>query len=186
MLSLLITSKFIAYPIPSLPNGLGNVFVLFEIFIILFSFIFGVTTTLITGLIYYGIIAWVGQPFFIREIIYVKGIENILGVYFLDYVIPFIFFACSSLVYQKIKRNYIAILSIALMVICAYFSSVISGIIFWSAYNWHGWSLIAYSLAANSIRFGVMLFIGIFFIGIIIMRLNVFVKYCLGENYARY
>ncbi len=186
MLSLLIVSKLIAYPIPDLPNGLGNIFVLFEVIIIAFSFIFGVTKTLIVGIIYYGIIAWIGQPFFMREVTYVRGFENIIGVYFLDYLIPFVLLACSSVIYQKNPRYYMAILMTTLMVFSAYWSSVISGIIFWGSYSWNGWSVITYSIVANAIRYGVLMFVSIFFIACTISHLRTFLKNQLGDHYARY
>lgn len=130
MLSLLIVSNLIAYVIPSLPNGLGSVFVIFEVMVILFSFVLGFSRTIIVGIIFYGIVAWTGLPFFMAGVTYVKGIENIAGVYFLDYVIPFIILASSGLLYQKNPRYYIAIMSVTVTIIAAYLSSVISGIIF--------------------------------------------------------
>lgn len=186
MLALLIVSKLIAYPIPSLPNGLGEVFLMFEIVVILFSFTLGFVRTIIVGAIFYGIIAWMGLSFFMNGINYVKGIENIAGVYFLDYVIPFIFLASSGVIYRKFSRYYVAVISVTVTVICAYLSSVTSGIIFWGAYAWTGWSAIAYSFGANSIRFSILLFVADLFIIATVNRLKVFVKEKVGENYARY
>ncbi len=186
MLALLIASKFIAYPIPSLPNGLGNIFVMFEILIILFSFTLGFTRTIIVGAIFYGIIVWIGLPFFMAEILSVKDPLSFAGVYFLDYVIPFICYASSGVIYRKFPSYYVAIINVTVAVICAYLSSVTSGVIFWGAYAWKGWSVVAYSFAANGIRYGSLLFTADMFIIAIIDRLKIVIKEKVGENYARY
>lgn len=185
-LAVLIVCELISYVLPKLPNGLGSWFILFYLVIIIYSFTLGIYNTVFLGIVYYGVLAWTAPAIFISGITYVKTWQYIFGIYFLDYIIPFLALAFSSLLFRFRQYFYLALLNTILMILLSYFSHVMSGILFWSAYAWIGWSAITYSIASNAISSGILLFSAIFVVKPTIKRLKNVVNQTTKEDYAKY
>ena len=150
MLSLIIVMRILQVLLPALPSGLGDFVALVPVMIIICALLLKPTINLIAVSIYVFAIVWINAGIFMSGIQMVFGIENSIGIYFLDYVFPLLILTLPSF----FKSKKIKIMSVFIAILINYFSHVISGWIFWRSYAWSGWGPWTYSLAANSIRSG--------------------------------
>ena len=148
-------AKLVDFVIPDLPNGLGDVSLIFPLAIIGLSILLEWKQMVFVISIYIFGFVWLNPHMFIPGIEYVTKMKNVVGVYFLDYVIPVLALSSPAL----FKGNKLKIILISIII--KYTSHVCSGLVFWSDYAWSGWAPITYSIIANLIVCGPLFIIAI-------------------------
>lgn len=131
-LALFIIFKFIEKTIPDLPNGLGNISKIDEIFLMLLALLFKPKNIFTMVLIYFLIFASIFSGYFLSGIYYVQNNWNRFFVFVLDYFIPYILIIMIS--FFNHKKTIITILISFMFIIFSLISHTISGYIFFREY----------------------------------------------------
>ncbi len=155
ILSLYISFKFLSKLNPEIMPGLK--IELMDVIVVVSSLIFGAVRTAIAISIFYFIIAWISPSHFISGITWVHGSSKIVGVYFLDYIIPHLIVAIVPSLFILWKNKLSPIVFSFIAVWMSLIFHIGSGVLFWSSYAWNGWGPVSYSIAANCLVYSAAL-----------------------------